>query len=325
MIFKIPFTSVPAKLKKQIEESLPEPLEVAGWKFVRYVWRLVNQVNTKDKEGNTDNTVRLGGTGTNDVLLTSLKKGLDITKLTPSIFPNNNLLNGFNRHKNLQLLGYEEWIFAEYEIDESTKTEFQVNEQDYIDDFRAAANGGDGAKVITKEELIELGRKRFEPRSDRSKKAVARWVHSLDLNLSKDQVNGIAQTVSKDFARRGIIESYSREEAVAKVEKLGLGCDVLNTKDTTRVLRMFPKMMRNYINTGTLYKFITFHSDATTHKQIDDGRVDSAKELLDFHYLCLDYAAEVCKNRGSISWECLGHHAQKIGAETPGPLGIVQP
>lgn len=324
MKFKIPFNGVSAKIKKEIEDSLPAPLEVAGWKFNRYVWRLLDQINTKDDEGNTDNSVRIGGTGTNDVLQKSLSRGLDPTKLTPSIFPDNNLLNGFNRHKNLQLLGYKEWIFAEYEIDESTKTEFQVNQQDYIDDFRAAANGGDGAKVITRDELIELGRKRFEPRADRSKKAVARWVYSLDLNLSKDQVNGIAQTVSKDFARRGIIESYSRDEAVAKVEKLGLGCDVLNTKDTTRVLRMFPKMMRNYIKTGTKYKFVTFHSDATTHKHIDDGRTESLQEILDFHYLCLDYAAEVCKNHGEISWECLGHFAQKIGVEKPGPLGIVQ-
>jgi hypothetical protein len=325
MIFKIPFNSVPAKLKKEIEESLPQPLEVAGWKFNGYVWRLLNQINTKNKEGNTDNSVRLGGTGTNDVLLTSLKKGLDITKLTPSIFPDDNLLNGFNRHKNLQLLGYQEWIFAEYQIDESTKTEFQVNEEEYIDDFRAAANGGDGAKVITKEELIELGRKRFEPRSDRGKKAVARWIHSLDLNLSKDQVNGIAQTVSKDFARRGVIESYTRQEAESKVAKLGLGCAVLNTKDSTRALRMFPQIMANYIKNGTIFKIVDFHSDATTHKQIDDGRVESQQEILDFHYLCLDYAAEVCKNRGELSWERIGGLVQKIGAEKAGPLGIVQP
>lgn len=324
MKFKIPFNGVTAKMKKEIENSLPAPLEVAGWKFNRYVWRLLDQINTKDAEGNTDNSVRIGGTGINDVLQTSLKHGLDPTKLTPSIFPDNNLLNGFNRHKNLQLLGYKEWIFAEYTIDESTKTEFQVTHQDFIDDFRAAANGGDGAKVISKEELIEVGRKRFEHRVDRSKKAVARWVHSLDLNLSKDQVNGIAQTVSKDFARRGVIESYSRDEAEAKVEELGLGCDVLNTKDSTRVMRMFPKMMRNYINTSQKYKYITFHSDATTHKQVDDGRLDSDKEILDFHYLCLDYAAEVCKNYGEVSWECLGHLCQKIGVEKPGPLGIVQ-
>jgi hypothetical protein len=323
MYYKIPQKGASAKLKKEIEQSLPIPLEVAGWKFKRYVWRSLDQINTKDTEGNTDNSVRLGGTGTNDELQNSLKRGINITKLTPSIFPNDNLLNGFNRLKNLQILGYSEWIFAEYEIDESTKTEFQVTEQEYLDDFRAAANGGDGAKVITREELIELGRKRFESRLDRSKKAVARWVHSLDLNMSKDQVNGIAQSVSKDFARRGVIESYSREEAEEKVEKLGLGCAVLNTKDSTRVLRIFPKIMKNYIDNGTIFKYVDFHSDATTHKQIDDGRVESQQEILDFHYLCLDYAAEVCKNRGQLSWERMGGLAQKIGAETPGPLGLV--
>lgn len=323
MKFKIPLNGVPLDLRKEIEDCLPEPLEVAGWKFNRYVWRNLDQINTQDEDGNTDNTVRIGGTGTNEVLQTSLKNGLNSTKLTPSIFPDDNLLNGFNRHKNLKLNGYQEWIFAEYQIDESTKTEFQVNKQDYIDDFRAASNGGDGAKVITKEELIELGRKRFEHRKDRSKKAVARWVYSLDLNLSKNQVNGIAQTVSKDFARRGIIESYSREEAEAKVESLGLGCDILNTKDSTRALRMFPKIMKNYINNGTIYKYVDFHSDAVNHQEIDDGRKDSAQEILNMHFLCLDYAAEVCKNRGELSWERLGSLAQKIGAESPGPNGLI--
>ncbi len=311
-------------MRAEIESALPEPLVVAGWKFNRYVWRRLDQINTKDQDGNSDNTVRIGGTGTNDTLQKSLSKGLDSNKLTPSIFPNDNLLNGFNRHKNLLENGYEEWIFAEYQIDESTKTEFQVTEQDYIDDFRASSNGGDGAKVITKEELIEVGRKRFEKRTDRSKKAVARWVHSLDLNLSNDQVNGIAQTVSKDFARRGIINSYSRSEAEDKIDELGLGADLLNTKDPTRVLRLFPKIMRNYINNNTIFKYVGFHSDAITHKEIDDGRNESANEILDFHYLCLDYAAAVCKNRGEIPWLCLGHLAQKIGAEKPGANGLAE-
>lgn len=322
MYIKIPKSGVPNNIRKLVEASLPEPLEVAGWKFNRYVWRRLDQINTKDKDGNTDNTVRIGGTGSNETLQKSLSKGLDPTKLTPSIFPNDNLLNGFNRFKNLGINGYTEWIFAEYEVDETTKTEFQSTEQEYIDDFRAAANGGDGAKVITKDELVELGRKRFENRSDRSKKAVARWVHSLELNLSNQQVNGIAQTVSKDFARRGIIESYTREEAEAEVEKLGLGCAVLNTKDSTRVLRMFPKIMENFVKNGTIFKYTDYHSDAITHQEVDDGRVESAKEILKFHYLCLDYAAEVCKNRGKITWERLGGLSQKIGAEKKGPNGL---
>ena len=331
MIIKIPKKGVPANIRKQVEAALPEPLVVAGWKFVRYVWRRLDQINTKDADGNSDNTVRIGGTGVNDVLKTSLAKGLDTSKLTPSIFPNDNLLNGFNRYKNLALNGYEEWIFAEYEIDESTKTEFQVNEQDYIDDFRAAANGGDGAKVITTDELKELGRKRFENRSDRSKKAVARWVHSLDLNLSNEQVNGIAQTVSKDFARRGIINSFTRDEAEKHLSKNGIGADVLNTKDNTRTLRMFPKIMRNYVDNGTIFRYVDFHSDATTHKEIDDGREDSQKELLEQHNLAIEYTL-VCLGMHHLkdslmekcepSWQRLGALSQKIGAEKEGTNGL---
>ena len=322
MFIKIPKKGAPANTRKQVEAALPEPLVVAGWKFVRYVWRRLDQVNTKDADGNSDNTVRIGGTGVNDVLKTSLAKGLNTSKLTPSIFPDDNLLNGFNRYKNLALNEYEEWIFAEYEIDQSTKTEFQVTKQDFIDDFRAAANGGDGAKIITKEELIELGRKRFENREDRSKKAIARWVHSLDLNLSNEQVNGIAQTISKDFARRGFINSFDRDEAEAHLASKGIGADVLNTKDNTRTLRMFPKIMRNYVNNGTIFKYVDFHSDATTHKEIDDGREDSQNELLIMHNLCMDYASSVCKNHGKLSWQRLGGLSQKIGSEKEGTDGL---
>ena len=162
MFIKIPKKGVPANIRNKWKQHSQNLWLLLGWKFVRYVWRRLDQVNTKDADGNSDNTVRIGGTGANDVLKNSLAKGINTSKLTPSIFPDDNLLNGFNRFKNLALNGYEEWIFAEYEIDVSTNTEFQVDKQDFIDDFRAAANGGDGAKVITKEELIELGRKRLK-------------------------------------------------------------------------------------------------------------------------------------------------------------------
>ena len=336
MFIKIPKKGVPAEIRKQIESALPEPLVVAGWKFLGYKWRRLDQINIKDADGNSDNTVRIGGTGANDILKNSLAKGINTSKLTPSIFPDDNLLSGFNRFKNLSLNGYEEWIFAEYAIDESTKTEFQETKQDFIDDFRAAANGGDGAKVITKEELIELGRKRFENRPDRSKKAVARWVHSLDLNLSNDQVNGIAQTVSKDFARRGIINSFTREEAESHVAAISASvlkteAAVLNTKDSTRTLRMFPKIMKNYVNNKTVYKYVDFHSDATTHKEIDDGRKDSQQELIEQHNLAIEYAL-VCLGMHHLkdslmekcepSWQRLGSLSQKIGAEMQGSNGL---
>ena len=323
MKIRIPLQGVPADIRAQVEAQLPPPLEVAGWKFNDYRWRKLSQINTKDDQGNTDNSVRIGGTGDNEELKKSLKSGLDPTKLTPSIFPDDNLLNGFNRFKQLGEDGYTEWIFAEYEIDPSTATEFQVNKEDYIDDFRAAANGGDGAKVITKEELVELGRKRFSSRKDRSKKAVARWVHSLDLNLSNEQVNGIAQTVSKDFARRGVIESYNRKEAQQKIKNLGLGCDLLNSKDVTRTLRLLPQIMDNYIHNGTTYNFALFDSDAVSHQELDERRYQTLTELNEMDHQIMKYASQRCLTPNIIPFECLGAISQKIKGENPSENGLV--
>ena len=323
MKIRIPLQGVPADVRDQIEAQLPLPLEVAGWKFNGYRWRKLSQINTKDDEGNTDNSVRIGGTGDNEELKVSLKGGLDPTKLTPSIFPDDNLLNGFNRFKQLREDGYTEWIFAEYEIDPSTSTEFQVNKEDYIDDFRAAANGGDGAKVISKEELIELGRKRFSSRKDRSKKAIARWVHSLELNQSRDQENGIANKVSKDFARKGVIESYNRQEAQQKIKDIGLGCDLLNTKDVTRTLRLLPQIMDNYIRNGTTYNFALFDSDAVSHEELDDRRYQTLTELDEMDKQIMQYAAQRCLNPSIIPFECLGAISQKIKGETPSENGLV--
>ena len=323
MKIRIPLQGVPADIRAQVEEQLPLPLEVAGWKFNGYRWRKLTQINTKDDEGNTDNSVRIGGTGDNEELKVSLKGGLDPTKLTPSIFPNDNLLNGFNRFKQLGEAGYTEWIFAEYDFDTSTATEFQVDEVDYIDDFRASANGGDGAKVITKEELVELGRKRFSSRKDKSKKAVARWVNSLELNLSPEQVNGIAQKVSKDFARRGIIESYNRKEAQQKIKNLGLGCDLLNSKDVTRTLRLLPQIMDNYIHNGTTYNFALFDSDAVSHEELDERRYQTLTELNEMDHQIMQYAAKRCLTPNIIPFECLGAISQKIKGENPSENGLV--
>ena len=140
--------------------------------------------------------------------------------------------------------------------------------------------------------------------------------------LSNEKVNGIAQTVSKDFARRGIINSFDRDEAEAHLSSKGIGADVLNTKDNTRTLRLFPKIMNNYVLNGTVYRYVDFHSDATTHKEIDKGREESQKELMTMHKLCLKYAATVQLNDGKISWERLGSLSQKIGAEKEGTDGL---
>ena len=320
MRIRIPKSGVSMALKKEIKESLPTPKEYAGWKFQYYEWIRLDQINTI-KKGFTDNSVRVGGTRNDDVLEASLRKGIDITKLTMSTCPVNNLLNGFNRYKKLIKIGYQEWIVAVYEKDESTKTEFQDAEEDYIDDFRLSANDGDGAVAVTPAEITEIARKRFSKRSDKSKLAVSRYVNSLNLNLSKQAVEGIAQKVTKHYARQGVVESYTREEAEKKVKKeFKLDCEILNTKDTTRTLRIFPRLMKNFIKNHSPLQYVDFHSDATTHKEIEDGRVDSQGELLEYHNLCIDYAAEVTKQGGKVSWQRLGSLAQKIGKEDSNSL-----
>ena len=145
--------------------------------------------------------------------------------------------------------------------------------------------------AVTPAEITEIARKRFSKRSDKSKLAVSRYVNSLNLNLSKQAVEGIAQKVTKHYARQGVVESYTREEAEKKVKKeFKLDCEILNTKDTTRTLRIFPRLMKNFIKNHSPLQYVDFHSDATTHKEIEDGRVDSQGELLEYHNLCIDYA-----------------------------------
>lgn len=314
MIITVPKQGVSMETKKEIEKSLPQPKIFAGWKFNQHKWIRLDQVNIK-KDGFTDNSVRLGGTRSkDDVLEASLNKGLDTTKLTMSICPVNNLLNGFNRYSKLIKLGYKEWIFAEYEKDENTKTEFQDGVADYIDDFRLAANDGDGAVAVTTEEIIEIARKRFTNRKDQSKLAVCRYVYSLNLNLTKQQVEGIGQTVSKHYQRQGVVEAISRDDAEKYVNKLKLNCEILNTRDKTRALRIFPQIMSNFVKTGKPLEYVDFHSNAVSHKEIDDGRKNSFNYLKEMDELMIDYVSMRTKT-GIIPWKRLGSLSQKIGIE----------
>ena len=324
MLIKIPLKGVNAKLRAEIEARLPRPLRVSGWRFKGYVWRKLSQINTKDDQGSTDNSVRIGGTGTNDELYQSLRNGINLHRLTPSIFPDNNLLNGFNRLKNLKKLGYVEWIFAVYDPDSETATEFQIDLKEFIDDFRAAANAGDGAKVITDKEVEETGRRRFESRQDQTKSAITRWIRTLNLNWSGQKIDGVANKISKDYKRKGIIESYDRGEAKEFITRLGLGCDLLNSKDVTRALRLFPQIMDNFIQNKTTFNFALFDSDAVSHGELDSRRLEALKDIMDLHDLILKYAGTVMANPNILPYECLGAIAQKIDGEKASANGLVE-
>jgi len=315
-IISIPLKGVSPLLRAQIESKLPEPLKIPGWKFNEYRWRNLTQINTKNSDGSTDNSVRIGGTGDAESLQISLRKGIDITELTASIYPNNNLINGFNRLKNLLELGYKEWIFAEYVEDESTRTEFQESFDECLDDFRATANKGKGQKVISDKEVEELGRKRFQNRKDQSKQSISKWIRTLDLNWSGQKVDGVANKICRDFTRKGVIESYNRDEALQYLIQNGIGADLLNTKDSTRVARLYPQIMRNFVENGVTMDLALFDSDACSHEELDKRQTDTIEELKEMDELVIKYAAKRMMMIGTHPWNIVGSLSQKIGVLT---------
>lgn len=313
-IIPISLKGVSPQLRKEIESRLPEPLNVPGWKFNGYKWRILSQINTKNPDGSTDNSVRTAGTGDSEILQSSLSKGIDITELTPSIYPNDNLINGFNRLKNLLELGYKEWIFAEYIEDESTRTEFQESFDECLDDFRATANKGKGQKIISDKDVEELGRKRFQNRKDQSKQTIAKWIRTLDLNWSGQKIDGVANKICKDFTRKGVIESYNRDEAKQYLIENGIGADLLNTKDSTRVARLYPQIMRNFVENGATMDLALFDSDACSHEELDKRQSDTIEELKEMDKLVMTYAAQRMLINGIHPWNIVGSLSQKIGA-----------
>ena len=322
----LPKGSVPLELRKKVEASLPKPVSYPAWKFIGYRWALLSQINTKDAAGNTDNSVRIGGTeggtGFRDALKISLNRGIDITKPTPSLYPNENLMDGFGRLKKLLELGYLEWIFADYEYDETTSTEFQNGIQDALDDFRMSANADDGKKSYTVKEVAELCRKRFENRKH-YKQSVVKYINSLHHNFSGQQVDAIAKSVVKHYARQGVIESYDRDEAQAFLKTIGVGADLLNTKDNTRTARLFPQIMRNFVENQTTMNLALFDSDASSHEEIDKRQQETLKELEEYDALVLLYAAKRTILRNIDPYSILGVIPQKIIKDIPLPKELI--
>ena len=315
---KIPLTGVPVEVKEDIEDNLPQPKVYAGWKFKRYEWVNPSSLNTKHN-GFTDNSVRRGGTPQTEELEELLRRGLDITKLTISICPKNNVINGFTRVGKLIKIGYQEWIVAVYEKDESTKTEFQDAMSDYLDDMRLGANEGDGSTPVTTNDFMEIGKKRFADRADKSNLAVARWVNSIPHMFSKKQVEGIATHVSKFHKRQGVVEKIEREDAEKLMSSLHPGADVLNTKSRTYAMRLWNKIVKATVGNKGVVEFGTFHSDATTHQEVEDGRNSVDADLLQFHKDNLAYADNYYRTK-KINWKNLGALAQKIGVEPSNTL-----
>ncbi len=84
--------------------------------------------------------------------------------------------------------------------------------------------------------------------------------------------------------------------------------------------RMFTeKIMPSVINGNGPVEFVTFHTDATTHKELDDGRNLSNKFLMKLHLGMEEYIDNYRENP-VLGWANLGALAQKIGIEDPNKL-----
>lgn len=322
----LPKGSVPLELRKKVESLLPEPISYPGWRFVRYRWIKLSQINTKDQAGNTDNSVRIGGTegatGSRDSLEISLERGIDVTKQTPSVYPDENLADGFGRLKKLIKLGYTEWVFSEYEFDNESCTEFQDGIEDALDDLRMSANADDGKKPYTVKEVTELCRKRFEKRS-LNKQSIVKYINTLYHNFSGQQVDAIAQSVIKHYKRQGVIESYDRDEATNYLKSIGIGADLLNTKDSTRTARLFPQIMRNFVDNETTMNIALFDSDACSHEELDARQQETINELKEMDELVMLYATKRLMLRDVNPYDILGSIPQKIIKNTPMPEGLI--
>ncbi len=318
-LFKIEKSGVTVRDKNLIEDSLPTPKEYAGWKFKGYRWINPSKLITKHN-GFTDNSVRRGGTPESESLEELLRRGLNTEKLTISVCPDNNVINGFTRTEKLIAIGFKEWVVAVYEPDEDTKTEFQEDLGDYLDDMRLGANEGDGSTPASTEDFQEIGIKRFENRKDKSSLAVSRWVNSIPHPFSKKQVEGIANHVMKHHKRKGVVQKYSRDQAEKTIAKLLPDAEVLNTKSKTYMTRMFTeKIMPAVISGNDPIEFVTFHSDATTHKELEDARSNTNTYLSELHLRLIKYGNAYNKNPIQ-GWKNLGALAQKIGKEKPNTL-----
>ena len=290
---QIPKNNVPKTLQEQIISQLPEPIQQPGQRFCGYEFRNLGLIETKDPvTGATDNPARAGGTGdSKEELITSLAKGIIPTEYPPSVY-NNRLKDGFNRFRDLQKLGYTFWVFAVYEDNPDTRTKFQSDAEDSLRDGRLALNPDYGKKPATDDDFVSEGGARIQKGSLKPKKdEIIEWINTIDHNFSTRKVSGIANRIISNHKRQGKIEYYSREEAEKLINEIDPTAVPVNTKDATRVLRVWKQIMENAITTGQMMPLVPFSSGAVTHQGWDDEMKAFVEAVAEMEELTLKYAA----------------------------------
>lgn len=322
----VPKDCVSQELQDEIISQLPEPQEYPGLKFTGYSFKRLLSLNLKDENGNTDNTARAGGTGKEkESLGVSLARGIDVTEYTPETINDDKVKDGFNRIRELIDQGYEFWVFANYEYDSETRTEFQKDDEDALDDSRLSANVDNGKKPHTAKDITNIAVKKIRKGSIKfDVESVKSWVNTLNHNFTPQTVGTIAKNAIDELNRAGNIEFYSREDAEAYVSDVLPEASVLNTNSNglTRVLRTFENMMQNYVTTGETLPIVLYSSGATSHGELDDEHCRTVEWLQSLDNLVLQYAMARMTGKND-PYAINGAIPQKIGVFEKQQNGLV--
>lgn len=322
----IPKDCVSQSLQDEIISLLPKPLVYPGLKFTGYSFKRLLSLNLKDEDGNTDNTARAGGTGTKkESLGVSLARGIDVSEYTPETIEGDNLKDGFNRVRELIEQGYEFWVFSNYEYDVETRTEFQKDDEDALDDSRLSANFDTGKKPHTAKDITNIAVKKIRKGSlNLDGESVKSWIETLNHNFTPQTVGTIAKNAIDEINRAGNIEFYSREDAESYVENVCPEAAVLNTNSNglTRVLRMFESMMQNYVSTQDTMPVVLYSTGATSHGELDDEQKRTMDWLKSLDNLVLQYAMARMTSKND-PYSIMGAIPQKIGTNEKKKNGLV--
>jgi hypothetical protein len=282
---------------QKIIESLPEPdLEIDGLRFVRRSVKKTSETNRKNKNNETQNVARVGGTGRRDeTLVGSFEKGIDIREMPPKLV-DNNLYGGYGRHEIFDELKYKFWVYDEYEYCLECRNELQKNDDEVLEDAALSDNGNAKSKPATKSDYVSILIKRIQ-KHKWNRDQMKSWFDSIDHCLTNENVREYISSAIKAEKALGCVEwfaSHSVEQLVAKncPEVTLLNTTRANTGNSQRFIRSLPAMMRSYIESkGKTQEYCLWNSQAESHLEIDESAAAMVKLMNDSVDLILEFAA----------------------------------
>jgi len=322
----IPKDCIPQELQDEIIQLLldtVEPEVYPGLEFDKYVFHRIISIDSRDNFGNTDNPGRSGGTGKKiESLSVSLSKGIDITQPAMAIV-GKSLKDGFNRRRDLIDLGYNFWVFAVYKPDESTRTEYQKDDEDAINDLRLGANPDNGKKPHTFNDFVYMGVEKVRKGSvPKDHDEIKKWMNSIRHNFTQQNVGQIASSIIRNINRAGNLESFDRKNAEKYLKTHSPDSVLLNTKGSERPLRLMEQIMEHFVSTGETLNIALFSTEASNHQELDAERQATIERLEYLDKLCMDYAFAKMKSCNQ-SYDIVGAIPQKIFSNKPRQSGLV--